>query len=146
MRTYFGTHGWEHTIPFAASERRSIGGKYGVRGIPTLLIFDAKTGKLMTSEGREGVSGGDDTIADFPWPQKTAWELLEAAGTFTDAAGGSHPASHFRSLTGGVGLYFSAHWCGPCRSFTPRLVEGYRERAGAGKALEGKMDIIFVSR
>ena len=20
-----------------------------------------------------------------------------------------------------VGIYFSAHWCGPCRSFTPNL-------------------------
>ena len=21
-----------------------------------------------------------------------------------------------------VGFYFSAHWCGPCRAFTPKLV------------------------
>jgi nucleoredoxin len=24
-----------------------------------------------------------------------------------------------------VCLYFSAHWCGPCRSFTPNLVKAY---------------------
>ena len=22
-----------------------------------------------------------------------------------------------------IGVYFSAHWCGPCRKFTPKLVE-----------------------
>merc|ERR1711902_388616 len=26
-----------------------------------------------------------------------------------------------------VGLYFSAHWCGPCRGFTPRLAKLYNE-------------------
>jgi nucleoredoxin len=40
-----------------------------------------------------------------------------------------------------VGLYFSAHWCGPCRGFTPRLAEFYKELKAAKKAF----DIIFVS-
>ena len=26
-----------------------------------------------------------------------------------------------------IGLYFSAHWCGPCRSFTPQLVRCYEQ-------------------
>ena len=25
-----------------------------------------------------------------------------------------------------VGIYFSAHWCPPCRSFTPELVKSYK--------------------
>ncbi|CAF0789034.1 unnamed protein product [Adineta steineri] len=39
-----------------------------------------------------------------------------------------------------VGLYFSAHWCPPCRNFTPKLVEFYNKHAQ-----EKNFDIIFVS-
>merc|ERR1712176_566165 len=43
--------------------------------------------------------------------------------------------------TGGkpIGLYFSAHWCPPCRGFTPKLAEFYKN------GLKDKMEIIFVS-
>merc|ERR1711998_799630 len=40
---------------------------------------------------------------------------------------------------GAVAFYFSAHWCPPCRGFTPKLAEWYN----AG--LKDKMEIIFVS-
>jgi nucleoredoxin len=39
------------------------------------------------------------------------------------------------------GLYFSAHWCGPCRKFTPKLVEYYNKIVGDHPEFE----IIFVS-
>src|SRR5439155_4443736 len=39
------------------------------------------------------------------------------------------------------GLYFSAHWCGPCRKFTPQLVAYYNQIARDYPEFE----IIFVS-
>ncbi|XP_061181171.1 uncharacterized protein LOC133189790 isoform X1 [Saccostrea echinata] len=40
-----------------------------------------------------------------------------------------------------VGLYFSAHWCPPCRGFTPKLAEFYKSMKENNQPIE----IIFVS-
>ncbi len=40
-----------------------------------------------------------------------------------------------------IGFYFSAHWCPPCRTFTPLLVECYEKWENEEKPIE----IIFIS-
>jgi nucleoredoxin len=40
-----------------------------------------------------------------------------------------------------IAFYFSAHWCGPCRKFTPQLVEYYNRVA----AQHPEFEIIFYS-
>merc|ERR1712146_789244 len=51
------------------------------------------------------------------------------------------PLSHFKQEGMITGIYFSAHWFGPCVAFTPKLVEKYDALVKDGK----KMGIIFVS-
>ena len=51
-------------------------------------------------------------------------------------------AVHTASLAGKVvALYFSAHWCPPCRMFTPQLIEYYNTLRSLGKPFE----VVFVS-
>lgn len=40
-----------------------------------------------------------------------------------------------------IALYFSAHWCGPCRKFTPQLVEFYNRIS----AQHPEFELVFVS-
>lgn len=40
-----------------------------------------------------------------------------------------------------LAYYYSALWCGPCRAFTPKLVEAYKEL----KAARPDFELIFVS-
>jgi len=40
-----------------------------------------------------------------------------------------------------VGIYFSAHWCPPCRGFTPKLADLYKSYKAKGL----KFEIVFVS-
>ena len=50
------------------------------------------------------------------------------------------PIAHLSSAEV-IGIYFSAHWCGPCRKFTPVLSKTFNEIKAAGKRFE----IVFVS-
>lgn len=56
---------------------------------------------------------------------------------------GGRSASTCEVLAGkaAVGIYFSAHWCPPCRGFTPQLAERYQALLAAGKEIQ----IVFVS-
>jgi len=67
-------------------------------------------------------------------------ELARSLGLrLSDKAGRSVPASELDGKV--VALYFSAHWCPPCKGFTPALKKFYEEIQGQGGAFE----IIFVS-
>ena len=42
-----------------------------------------------------------------------------------------------------IGIYFSAHWCPPCRGFTPKLIEFYNNEKQKRDNIN--FEIVFVS-
>merc|ERR1712117_711200 len=54
---------------------------------------------------------------------------------------GEKPTSAALEGATAIGLYFSAHWCPPCRGFTPKLAERYNSLKEAG----AKVEVIFCS-
>ena len=42
-----------------------------------------------------------------------------------------------------LGIYFSAHWCPPCRAFTPQLAQWYKQFKEGPNG--DKLEIVFVS-
>jgi len=126
-------------LPFADRERKeALSKKFKVRGIPTLVILDAD-GTTITTDGRSVVTD-DPTGAAFPWKPKPLSELLgDPTLAFEGKGGAPVPAADLVSKH--LLLYFSGHWCPPCRGFTPTLAENYKTYKAAGLELE----VVFVS-
>jgi len=131
---YFGEMPWV-ALPYDRRDlKEKLSSKFKVSGIPSLVVLD-KDGSLITSRGRAEVMK-DPKGESFPWIPQTLDQLL---GTkFVTKSG----AEVEKTLQGKVyGLYFSAHWCPPCRKFTPVLVAKFEQL----KAKHPDFEIVFVS-
>merc|ERR1719337_473158 len=53
--------------------KNALSKKYKVRGIPTLVILDGKTGETITLDGRDGVSSEPEA---FPWKPPSIQDIL----------------------------------------------------------------------
>jgi nucleoredoxin len=83
-----------------------------VRGIPTLIILDAATGAVINPNGRDAILS-DPEGKNYPWYPKTLAQLL-LEGPLVDKTGKAMEAKE--ALEGKIKMiYFSAHWCPPCR-------------------------------
>lgn len=138
FKSYFAEQPWL-ALPFSDRKRKEkLSERYGVRGIPTLIILDA-AGNIITKDGRSAVSE-DPTGKAFPWTPPSVWDAL--GEEFLQGSEGATVEVDALQKAGGVlGLYFSAHWCPPCRGFTPKLVETYTALRKANQPFE----VIFVS-
>eukprot|EP00298_Acanthocystis_sp_HF-20_P003358 c13721_g1_i1.p1 GENE.c13721_g1_i1~~c13721_g1_i1.p1 ORF type:complete len:427 (+),score=194.87 c13721_g1_i1:27-1283(+) len=112
--------------------------KFKVQGIPTLVILD-KQGKVITTDARGNVMN-DPQGAEFPWVPPTLNDILPATTKLVKADKTSITWGDLKGKT--VGLYFSAHWCGPCRGFTPKFAETYKKVQEKHK---DKFEVVFLS-
>merc|ERR1712076_210075 len=124
------------SLPYAARDlKAALSKKYKVSGIPSLVILDPE-GNTITKEGR-GCITSDPEGKEFPWTPPSLEELLDQSFVAGDGS-----EVKWADLKGKpVGLYFSAHWCPPCRGFTPKLIDTYKKV----KEAEKEFEIIFVS-
>ena len=89
--------------------------------------------------GRAGCWGASAAAARAE-PAAASPRLAELLGpTLVDAQGKSWDTAQLGARK--IGLYFSAEWCPPCRTFTPHLAKTYAALRREGKPFE----IVFVS-
>ncbi|XP_038059235.1 nucleoredoxin-like [Patiria miniata] len=136
FQEYFNEMPWL-ALEFSKRDLKAkLSQRFKVSGIPTLILLDAATGKVNEGDGRSVVME-DATGENFPWTPKPFEEIF--TGPLINNKEEKKTTDDIKGKV--VGLYFSAHWCGPCRGFTPKLVESYNKMKEAGKNLE----IVFCS-
>jgi nucleoredoxin len=125
------------SLPYAERDiKGKLSSKFGVAGIPMLIVLDTD-GTLMSKKGRNLVSSDPEGLR-FPWKPLSLQE--EIGDEFIGQGGATVNKASFNSKF--LGIYFSAHWCPPCRNFTPKLVEFYKRRKELG---HDDFEIIFAS-
>ncbi|XP_046604934.1 nucleoredoxin-like isoform X1 [Neodiprion virginianus] len=109
--------------------------------VPTLILVEGGTGSVVTRGGVERTLA-DPTGANFPWtPPHPKATLVDGPLLPCGSRDNKEPMLHEELRHCVKGVYFSAHWCPPCKAFTPQLVDSYQKIRERGHNFE----VIFVS-
>jgi tetratricopeptide (TPR) repeat protein len=84
----------------------------------------------LQAEGKAQQETGVRALEELLGPSLASCPALNTVSTRSVLQGASK-----------IGLYFSAHWCPPCKQFTPKLVDVYN----ALKAQRAGFELVFVS-
>jgi len=141
---YYGEQPWA-ALKFTERKRKGkLSSKFGVSGIPTLVFVNPQTGKATNKEGRNAVMDADA----FPWtmpPPKTVPEILGDVSLLTKEQGVSKSYAQLAAEVNYIMIYFSAHWCPPCRGFTPKFAEWYTNNKGNMAGTDKSFEVVFAS-
>lgn len=131
FQEYFGSMPWL-AIPFENdSIKQNLNDLFEVSGIPRFVMLSPDG--VINPNARGDV---ESTPSGFPWKQPTPREMIAPY-----LVKGSDNVGESILDNKVYGLYFSAHWCGPCKQFTPKLMEVYNQLKSAGKEFE----VVFCS-
>ncbi|KAF5181998.1 Thioredoxin, nucleoredoxin [Thalictrum thalictroides] len=127
---------------------------FELSALPTLVIIgpDGKTihpnvAELIEEHGAQGYPFTPEKLLELEEINKARLEsqtlesiLVEGDRDFVIGKDGTKvPVSELVGKN--ILLYFSAHWCPPCRAFLPKLIEAYHEI----KTKDNAFEVIFIS-
>lgn len=101
---------------------------------------DTATVEALEGEIAELLAQANEPIAPAPAAEPGHVKMIEAIGQTLVNGNNQAVPSDTLAERDYVLLYFSAAWCGPCRAFTPSLVEFHRRNAE-----RGNFEVVFVS-
>ncbi|XP_042454479.1 probable nucleoredoxin 1-2 [Zingiber officinale] len=144
-------------IPFKDKSCEKLARYFELQTIPTVILIGSD-GKTMNVDLTELIEEhGFEAWEGFPFSQEKLYYLSEKAkakleaqtlesllvsGDLDYAIGKEGLKVPIKELVGKtILLYFSAHWCGPCRAFLPKLIEAYHKIKNADTDFE----VIFLS-
>eukprot|EP01031_Cornospumella_fuschlensis_P024385 gene24385-29480_t len=157
---YFAEMPWKMLSYEDRAGMESMMEKYQVEGYPTVVLLDEQ-GEVVSLDANNTIivqpfadwkaaeaqrKAHEEEMARKVAALKASFNLFTFLSSLSDPLlcnnNNSVEEASVRPLEGKfVGLYFSAHWCPPCRGFTPKLAEKYQALKAQGKDFE----VIFVS-
>jgi len=129
-------------MPYKSGNSSIMSSKYKADGIPHLVVVenDGSTEKVITMNGTSEVSDDPEGV-NFPWKPKKISEIWPEK-ILAPKDDGKESAIESSSLKDKyLMLYFSAHWCPPCKAFTPKLSKAYKKM----KEMRDDFELVFIS-
>ncbi|XP_010651408.1 probable nucleoredoxin 1 [Vitis vinifera] len=153
FKTNFGSMPWL-ALPFKDRSCKKLARYFELSALPTLVVI-GPDGKTLHSNVAEAIQ--EHGIQAYPFtPEKFAeleeiekakreaqtLESILVSGNRDFVIGKDRVKIPVSDLVGkNILLYFSAHWCPPCRAFLPKLIEAYQNI----KAKDEAFEVIFIS-